>query len=73
VGDNPYYVKEGINGLLAPVGDTEALSEALHRCLEQPWHADAISRSLAVGTWNQVASSVLTAFQGRLGARRALS
>jgi glycosyltransferase involved in cell wall biosynthesis len=73
VGDNPYYVKEGINGLLAPVGDTEALSEALHRCLELPWHADAISRSLAVGTWNQVASSVLTAFQGRLGARRALS
>lgn len=71
VGDNPFYVKQDINGLLVPVDDAEALSNALRLALERSWDAQAISRGLAVGTWQQVAAAVITSFQRRLAQGRA--
>ena len=66
VGDNPYYVKDELNGLLTPVDDVESMANALSRALARSWDSQAISRGLEVGTWQEVATSVLSTFQRRL-------
>jgi glycosyltransferase involved in cell wall biosynthesis len=68
VGDNPQFVREGVNGLLAPVDDVAAFEHALAAALARQWDAQAISRSLEVGGWSEIARRVLEFFRERLAA-----
>ena len=68
VGDNSHFVREGVNGLFAPVDDVAAFERALSAALAREWEAQAISRSLEVGDWNEVARRVLEFFRERLSA-----
>lgn len=70
VGDNPYYVTADVSGLLAPVDDVDGLGHALRRALDRKWPSEDISRNLAVGTWQDVATAVLANFNRRLADRR---
>ena len=66
VGDNPYYVHAGCNGIVSPVDDAPALAGALESALATSWDSAAISSGLDVGTWNNVAERVLGEFSRRL-------
>jgi glycosyltransferase involved in cell wall biosynthesis len=72
-GDNAHFVREGVNGHLAPIDDAEATATALGRALSRPdWDAQAISQGLEVGGWKDVAREVLDFFgesaaPGRVG------
>ena len=66
VGDNPYYVTAGDNGLFARVDDVDDFARALSQALDRKWPPEEISRGLAVGTWQQVATAVLDNFRHRL-------
>lgn len=66
-GDNPYFVKDDINGRIVPIGDPAAMAEALSRVLGTSWDAEAISTSLPVAGWDSVARQVLSFFSRRLG------
>jgi len=68
VGDNPQFIREGVNGLLAPVDDVAAFEHALSAALARQWDGQAISRSLEVGDWNEVGRRVLEFFRERLSA-----
>lgn len=61
-GDNAVYVTTDVNGRIVPVGDVEALFEALDAALGRPWDAVQISKTLPVGDWSSVAREVLNAF-----------
>jgi glycosyltransferase involved in cell wall biosynthesis len=65
-GDNPYFVKDGINGWIVPVGDAAAMAQAIARTLDSSWDATAISASLRVENWDSVARQVLAYFAARL-------
>ncbi len=66
VGDNAHFVHPGVNGSLVPVDDIVAFDRALGAALERDWDADAISRGLNVGGWDDVARRVLEFFSERL-------
>ncbi len=70
VGDNAYYVSDGINGYLVPVDDVDAMAAGLTKALSRSWDANAISRGLAIGTWGDVADKVLNLFAERLMAAK---
>jgi teichuronic acid biosynthesis glycosyltransferase TuaC len=63
VGDNAYFVKDGDNGYLSPVDDAAAMATALTRTLQRSWDPAGISKRLAVGTWDDVATQVLEFFR----------
>jgi glycosyltransferase involved in cell wall biosynthesis len=65
-GDNPHFVKDGRNGYLFPVDDTQALEVALGRALARDWDPADISLSLPVGDWDSVAEQVLAYFAERM-------
>ncbi|MEL7185050.1 MAG: glycosyltransferase [Pseudomonadota bacterium] len=63
VGDNGWFVKDGENGYLVPVDDSEAMAAALRKVLDKrPWDRQQISAGLAVGDWDAVARDVLAFF-----------
>lgn len=69
VGDNAHFVREGVNGQLAPVDDESAFAEALAAVLgAEHWDRARISADLRsqVGTWEDVGSKVLDFFNERL-------
>jgi glycosyltransferase involved in cell wall biosynthesis len=68
VGDNAYFVKDGTNGFIVPVDDSEATAAAVSRALRVEWNRSAIAASLGVGGWDGVASQVLEFFRRRLAA-----
>jgi len=66
-GDNAHFVHDGVNGRIVPIDDVEATAAALEQVLSRPdWDADAISRGLAVGGWQDVAAEVLGFFGERV-------
>lgn len=71
VGDNSWFIEEGVNGHLVPVGDSEAMARALSMALErQDWDRDRISADLPVGDWDRVAKETLGIFEQCVGARK---
>jgi glycosyltransferase involved in cell wall biosynthesis len=68
VGDNPQFVHEGVNGSLVAVDDVQGLAHALAAVLARSWDGQAISRTLDVGDWDEVARRVLQFFKERLPA-----
>lgn len=66
VGDNPHFVTSGVNGTLVPVGNDEAMAEALQAALDRQWDRQMISGRLAVGSWPSVGRAVLDYFRTRL-------
>lgn len=59
-GDNAEFVRDGVNGRIVPIDDARATAAALEHVLSRPdWDAEAISRGLAVGGWEDVAGEVL--------------
>src|SRR5690606_25806442 len=63
VGDNPHFVTNGVNGALVPVGDDEAMAEALQSALDREWDHETISAGLDVGDWPTVGRKVLSYFR----------
>jgi len=71
VGDNALFVRDGQNGYLVPVGDSDAMNQALGVTLERKdWDRHRISSELQVGDWNSVASKVLDFLEECVAGRR---
>ena len=71
VGDNPWFIKDGHNGHLVPVGDSEAMARAIDIALTRPdWDAYRISADLQVGNWDAVARQTLRVFEDCVNRRR---
>lgn len=66
VGDNPHFVKDGENGALVPVGDDEAMAQAIELALRREWDRGMISSRLDVGGWSSVGRAVLDYFRACL-------
>jgi len=66
VGDNLHFVKDGENGALVPVGDHEAMAQAMELALGREWDRGMISTRLEVGTWSDVGRAVLDYMWDRL-------
>ncbi len=72
VGDNPWFIRDGENGYLVPVGDYSAFGDALRTTIEREnWDGDRISSMLPVGDWDSVAGNVLEFLTERIEARHA--
>lgn len=56
------------NGLLFPVGDSQALAAAICQCLEQDWQTAAIQETIAERTFEHMAEQYLTIFNALLSA-----
>ena len=69
VGDNPHFVRPGLDGDLVAVDDAAQLHVALRAALERTWDGVAISRRLSVGDWDQVALRLVEFFSTRRGER----
>ena len=68
VGDNAWFVRDGDNGYLVPVGDSSAMAHALGETLERrDWDKYRISSDLQVGNWDSVAREVLGFLEERVG------
>ena len=68
VGDNTWFVRDGQNGYIVPVRDSDAMARALEKALEcEDWDRHSISSELHVGDWDSVALKVLCFFQERIG------
>ncbi len=71
VGDNPWFIKDGQNGYLVPVGDSEAMARAIDMVLTRPdWDAHHVSANLQVGNWDAVARQTLGIFEDCVDRRR---
>ena len=57
VGAIPALVQQGRTGFVVDPGDSRALAEALHQCLDQHWDEREIAASVAGFTWPQIAKS----------------
>ena len=66
VGDNPYFVQEGVNGYLVPPDDAGALARGLEQGLARTWNASAIASGLNVGAWSDAAARVIAYMQERV-------
>ena len=73
VGDNPWFVKDGINGTLVPVGDAEAMAARLDTALNADWDPQQISDGLTIGSWDDVATDILNFYRDRLDVRTTVS
>lgn len=61
VGDNEFFVKNGLNGYIVPVDDVPATSRAILEAVRRDdWNKSEISGNLRVGDWDSVAKDVLT-------------
>ncbi len=69
VGDNGYFVRDGENGAIVPVGEVEAMESALAAALVRSWDRERISSKLPVGGWEDVARQVMEFFEERLSLR----
>ncbi|HUA05618.1 MAG TPA: flippase-like domain-containing protein [Solirubrobacteraceae bacterium] len=60
-------VRDGVDGVLVPRGDAQALAEALRDLYEEPVRRAAMARAAALGAerfaWPRVAEQVLTAYE----------
>jgi phosphatidylinositol alpha-mannosyltransferase len=60
-------VRDGVDGVLVPVGDAQALAEALRDLWEEPAHRAELARAAAAGVerfaWQAVAAEVLSAYE----------
>ena len=71
VGDNAWFVKDGVNGYLVPVDDSSALADALSNAIERDdWEPHEISRTLTVGDWERVAGEVMDFFETVIESRQ---
>ena len=66
IGGVPEVIKEGINGLLVPPGDPNALSHALRRALTIEWDRNAIVSTVSQFDWNNNAEQVLAIIQSAI-------
>jgi phosphatidyl-myo-inositol alpha-mannosyltransferase len=68
-------VRDGVDGVLVPPSDAQALAEALRNLWAQPQHLASMSRAAAAGAerfaWPRVAASVLDAYRDAIAARNA--
>lgn len=63
VGDNEYFVKDGLNGYIVPVDDNAAMAKAIVDAVQRKdWNPIEISENLAVGDWDAVAADVINFF-----------
>jgi len=63
VGDNEYFVKDGLNGYIVPVDDNAAMAKAIVDAVQRKdWNPFEISENLAVGDWDAVAADVINFF-----------
>jgi glycosyltransferase involved in cell wall biosynthesis len=66
-GDNAHFVRDGVNGRLVPIDDTEAFARALVGVLRRDtWDPQSISASLQVGDWTSVGRQVVEFFTERM-------
>ena len=60
-------VRDGVDGVLVPRGDAQALAEALRDLYEEPTRRAAMARSAALGAerfaWQRVAAQVMEAYE----------
>jgi glycosyltransferase involved in cell wall biosynthesis len=66
VGDNPHFVRDGVDGHLVAPDDAAALAQALRRGLSASWDARAIAARLSVGAWVDTAARVIDFMQMRV-------
>jgi glycosyltransferase involved in cell wall biosynthesis len=67
VGDNSFFVRDGVNGRIVPVDAIAETGRALEDVLARiPWDRTAISASLPVKDWADVATKVLMFMSRRL-------
>jgi len=59
VGGVPEIVRDGVNGLLVPPSDPDALATAIRRALATKWDRDAIRKSASQFDWDVNARTVL--------------
>jgi len=63
VGDNEYFVKDGLNGYIVPVDDVTATAKAIINAVERrDWNPFEISKGLEAGDWDAVAADVIDFF-----------
>jgi glycosyltransferase involved in cell wall biosynthesis len=60
---NAELVDHGRDGLLVPLGDTEALAAALLRAADSDWDRAAIARRAGSRSWSDSAAEVIAEFQ----------
>lgn len=53
VGGTPEIVRDGVDGLLVPHGDTRALADALGRALDTAWDRTALTRRARTFDWSE--------------------
>jgi glycosyltransferase involved in cell wall biosynthesis len=63
VGGVPEVVRAGVNGLMVPPSNPDALADALQRALETKWNRDAIRASVARFDWDVNARTVFDALK----------
>jgi glycosyltransferase involved in cell wall biosynthesis len=68
VGDNAYFVRDGVNGRVVPVDDAGAMATAISAALTTDWDRPGIARALAqqAGSWDGVGQRVLEFMNERL-------
>lgn len=67
VGDNVAHVAPPRRGLVVPVGDSDALAEAVEAALKTPWDRREIARHGEGHTWREVARQTARFFEERTG------
>ncbi|MDZ7620561.1 MAG: glycosyltransferase, partial [Patescibacteria group bacterium] len=65
VGAVPDLISPGVNGQIVPVRDAAALAAALQTVLAREWQPEAIRRSPAVRSWDDVAEEVHQLLENR--------
>jgi glycosyltransferase involved in cell wall biosynthesis len=63
VGGVPEVVREGVNGLLTPAGDSASLAAALRQALKLRWDVVAIRESVAAFDWGRNAAEMVGALK----------
>src|SRR5262249_53308221 len=66
-GDNFLHIDPPRRGLIAPIGDVDALTEEVEAGLELSWDRDEIARYGSDQTWEEVARQTATFFAERTG------
>jgi teichuronic acid biosynthesis glycosyltransferase TuaC len=74
VGDNAYFVRDGVNGRITPVDDAAAMAAAIEGVLATQWDRPRIAAALAAqaGSWSGVGQRVLEFMQERLSRQAAV-
>jgi teichuronic acid biosynthesis glycosyltransferase TuaC len=74
VGDNAYFVRDGVNGRITPVDDAAAMTDAILSTLAARWDRPRIAAELAAqaGSWNGVGRRVIEFMHERLAQQAAV-